>query len=287
MTGQAAVIPALVALTCACLSALFYLTWRKRASGLAHRLSELKADKPPSMGTTKTSPAKAVLLPAVAGFMTTGAVTYFSGLPLWAVGLFCVISIFVTPWFVRKRQHDKQLKAFAEEFPNALDVIIRGVKAGLPLVEGIKTIAKDGREPVRSHFAHIVEDQSVGLPLNEAVDRFAARLNTAEARFFAIVVGIQSKSGGSFSEALTNLTNVIRERHKMRRKIRALSAEAKASAMIIGALPIVVALLIHVTSPHYIALLFEDGRGITVLIACGIWMAMGIVVMRKMINFDF
>jgi tight adherence protein B len=285
MSAQSAAILALIAVACACFSAVFYLAWRRRTSGLERRIQQLETGKDNSL--EKPSRLSAHVLPAFIGACVLGVVALLLGMPFWLAALLSIVGLLAGPYWAKRRRHAKELKAFADEFPNALDVIIRGVKAGLPLVEGIKTVAKDGREPVRSHFERIGQDQAIGIPLNEAVERFAERLNTAEARFFAIVVGIQSKSGGSFSEALTNLTSVIRERHKMRRKIKSLSAEAKASAIIIGALPVVVALLIHVTSPDYIALLFHDGRGIAVLIACGIWMAMGVVVMRKMINFDF
>jgi len=285
MNAQLATILALIAVACACFSALFYLAWRKRASGLLRRIQELQSNKAEAPAQ---APSPSIhLAPALLGALLGALLSLLLGMPVWTIAGASVIGLIAMPWWATKRRRAKELKAFGDEFPNALDVIIRGVKAGLPLVEGIKTVAKDGREPVRSHFARIGQDQAIGIPLNEAVDRFAERLETAEARFFAIVVGIQSKSGGSFSEALLNLTSVIRERHKMRRKIKSLSAEAKASAIIIGCLPIVVALLIHVTSPDYIALLFHDGRGITVLIACGIWMVIGVVVMRKMINFDF
>ncbi len=185
--------------------------------------------------------------------------------------------------FKRKRRHRK----FTAEFPNAVDVIVRGVKAGLPLIDCLRVIAAEAQEPVRSEFREIVEDQTLGMPLAEAVNRLPERIPLAEANFFAIVIAIQSRSGGSLSEALGNLSKVLRDRKKMDAKIRAMSAEAKASAGIIGSLPIIVTILIYLTSPDYIALLFTTIQGNIVLACSGLWMLLGVLVMKKMINFDF
>ncbi|MDH3196445.1 MAG: type II secretion system F family protein, partial [Hyphomicrobiales bacterium] len=167
------------------------------------------------------------------------------------------------------------------------DVIVRGVKAGLPLIDCLKVIASDSQEPVRSEFQEIVEDQTLGLPLDEAVSRLPERVPLAEANFFAIVISIQSRSGGSLSEALSNLSKVLRDRKMMKAKIKAMSTEAKSSAGIIGSLPIIVVILIYLSSPHYILLLFETDQGNMVLAGCVVWMMMGVGVMKKMINFDF
>jgi tight adherence protein B len=185
--------------------------------------------------------------------------------------------------FVRKRRFSK----FSNEFPNAVDVIVRGVKAGLPLIDCLRVISQEAQEPVASEFREVVEDQTLGMPLSDAVSRLPERVPLAEANFFAIVVVIQSKSGGSLSEALSNLSKVLRDRKKMAAKIKAMSAEAKSSAGIIGSLPIVVAVLVWFTSPDYIALLFTTTVGNIVLGISATWMFMGILVMRKMINFDF
>ena len=185
--------------------------------------------------------------------------------------------------FMRKRR----LKKFTEEFPNAIDIIVRGVKAGLPLVDCLKVIAAEAQEPVRSEFQEIVEDQTLGLPMPEAVARLPERIPLAETNFFAIVIAIQSRTGGSLSEALSNLSKVVRDRKKMSAKIRAMSAEAKSSAGIIGSLPAIVTLLVYLTSPDYILLLFTTTAGNIVLTVSGMWMMVGIAVMRKMINFDY
>jgi tight adherence protein B len=180
-----------------------------------------------------------------------------------------------------------RLKRFSDEFPNAVDVIVRGVRAGLPLGECLKIIASEAREPVCSEFKEIVDDQMLGVPLGEAVQRMPERMPLPEASFVAIVIAMQSTTGGSLSEALGNLSKVLRERKKMAAKIKAMSSEARASGGIIGALPIVVGILVYLTTPDYMALLFTEFVGNVVLAACAIWMSLGILVMRKMINFDF
>ncbi len=185
--------------------------------------------------------------------------------------------------FARKRR----LKKFSDEFPNAVDVIVRGVKAGLPLIDCLKVIAMEAQEPVKSEFQQIIEDQTLGMPMPEAVARLPERIPLADSNFFAIVIVIQSRTGGSLSEALGNLSRVLRDRKKMQAKIKAMSAEAKSSAGIIGALPVVVAVLVYLTSPDYILLLFQTTTGNIVLAISAMWMGMGIMVMRKMINFDF
>lgn len=180
-----------------------------------------------------------------------------------------------------------RFKRFSAEFPNAVDVIVRGVRAGLPLTDCLKIIAAEAQEPVKGEFKTIVEDQTIGLPLDEAIGRLAERVPISEAKFFAIVIAIQSRTGGSLAEALGNLSKVLRDRKKMQSKIKSMSQEAKSSAGIIGALPFIVAFLVYLSSPDYIALLFTETAGNLVLAVCGFWMFLGIIVMRKMINFDF
>ena len=206
------------------------------------------------------------LVPALGfGFAAAG------GLPFWALS------------FLKKRRESKFLNAF----PDAVDVIVRGIKAGLPLLDSMKLIATDAVEPVRSEFRGIIETQTIGMPLGEACIKLFERMPVAEANFFGIVISIQQRAGGNLSEALGNLSRVLRDRKKMKAKIQAMSMEAKASASIIGALPIVVMGLVWMTSPAYIALLWTDPFGRVMMAACGTWMFIGVMVMKKMINFDF
>jgi tight adherence protein B len=185
--------------------------------------------------------------------------------------------------FLKKRREKK----FLNGFPDAVDVIVRGVKAGLPLLDCIKMIALEAPEPLKSEFRVILETQAIGMPLGEACGKLYERTPLPEANFFGIVVAIQQKAGGNLSEALGNLSRVLRDRKKMKAKIQAMSQEAKASAGIIGALPIAVMTLVYLTSPQYISLLFTTSIGNMMLAASAVWMAMGVMVMKKMINFDF
>ncbi len=205
------------------------------------------------------------LLPAVGiGFAAGG------GLPLWALS------------YLKKRRETK----FLEAFPDAVDVIVRGIKAGLPLLDSLKLIAAEAQEPVRSEFRSIIDTQTIGIPIGEACQQLYEEIPLPEANFFGIVISIQQRAGGNLSEALGNLSKVLRDRKKMKAKITAMSMEAKASASIIGALPIAVMILVYVTSPQYISLLWTEPLGRMMLLGSAVWMFIGIMVMRKMINFD-
>ncbi len=185
--------------------------------------------------------------------------------------------------FLRKRREAK----FISHVPDAVDVIVRGVKSGLPLLDSIKVIIADSPEPVCTEFRVIIETQAIGIPLGDACAKMYERMPLAEANFFGIVVAIQQRAGGNLSEALGNLSRVLRDRKRMKEKIVAMSMEAKASAAIIGALPLIVMFLVYLTSPGYITLLWTDTRGLWMLAASAFWMTTGVVVMKKMINFDF
>jgi tight adherence protein B len=192
----------------------------------------------------------------------------------------------VPRWIVARLTKRRQFK-FIDEFANAIDVIVRGVKSGLPLIECLNIIARESPQPVSGEFLELVEQQRVGVPLAEGFERMMVRMPLPEVRFFAIVVSIQQQAGGNLSEALSNLSGVLRDRKRLQAKVRALSAEAKASAAVLGALPFVVMILVYITTPSYIALLWTTRVGQFLLVAAGFWMTCGILVMRKMINFKY
>ena len=206
-------------------------------------------------------------LVAAAGLGFAGAF----GVPRWLLS------------FMRKRREAKFLAAL----PDAVDVIVRGVKAGLPLLDCIKMITVESPEPLKKEFRLIMETQAIGMPLGEACAKLYDRMPLPEANFFGIVVAIQQKAGGNLSEALGNLSKVLRDRKKMRAKIQAMSQEAKTSAAIIGALPVAVMILVYLTAPQYITLLFTHSMGHVMLAGSAVWMTIGVLVMKKMINFDF
>lgn len=214
-------------------------------------------------------------------------VSYFAGVaPLPALGFGLAAGFGLPRWvlnFLKKRREQK----FIDALPDAVDVIVRGIKAGLPLFDSIKVVAADSPEPLRGEFNAIIETQTIGMPLGEACQRLYERMPLPEANFFGIVIAIQTKSGGNLSEALGNLSKVLRDRKKMAAKIQAMSMEAKASAAIIGALPPIVMIMIYIMTPEYISLLWTHPTGRLMLAGCVLWMATGIFVMKKMINFDF
>lgn len=210
----------------------------------------------------------------VGGGLIVAAATAFAagaGLPMWILA------------YLKKKRETR----FLEVFPDSVDIIVRGIKAGLPLLDSMKVIVADAPEPVRSEFRAIIETQAIGIPLGEACIKLYERIPLAEANFFAIVITIQQKAGGNLSEALGNLSRVLRDRKRMKAKISAMSMEAKASAGIIAALPAAVMLLVYLSSPSYISLLWTAPVGRIMLAGSLVWMFLGVMVMKKMISFDF
>ncbi|QUD90818.1 type II secretion system F family protein [Phenylobacterium montanum] len=193
------------------------------------------------------------------------------GLPRWVLG------------FLAGRRR----KRFIEHFSDAIDIIVRGIKSGLPVHDCLKIIARESPAPLGPEFQGLVENLAMGVAIDQGLEKMYARMPTSELRFFTIVLAIQQKTGGNLAEALGNLSTVLRARKLMREKIKALSSEATASAMIIGCLPPGVVVLITVTTPSYMSVMFTDPRGHMMLMGGAIWMSAGIYVMRKMINFKF
>lgn len=234
----------------------------------------------------RVSPSRFYLYSAIAG-LVVAVLGLFFGSPLYLLpGLFIAGTVGLPRWYVYFRR-GRRIKAFLHEFPNAIDVIVRAIRSGLPLNDGIRLIAQEAHEPVKTEFRRIVDQQQVGISIPDAAMRMSEYMPCSEASFFGIVIQIQSQAGGNLSEALGNLSRVLRDRKKMAAKVQALSMEAKASAYIIGALPFVVAALVYLTSPDYIMILFTTSSGNFVLACAGTWMSIGIMIMKKMINFKF
>lgn len=217
----------------------------------------------------------AMLLPLLFGlnplFSLGAGVVFGLGLPRWVVG------------FLGKGRRKK----FSGFFADAVDVIVRGIKSGLPVHDCFKIIARESPAPLGPEFQKLVEGLGVGLTLAQALDRMYERMPTPELKFFSIVIAIQQKTGGNLAEALNNLSIVLRARKMMGEKIKALSSEATASAGIIGSLPPAVMVLVSITTPAYMAKLFTDPRGQFMLLIAMTMMGFGIFVMKKMISFKF
>lgn len=211
----------------------------------------------------------------------------FPGIYILAPVMAVFAGTFGLPRFILSKLIKRRQNKFTKEFANAIDVIVRGVKSGLPLGECLGIIGRESPEPVAGEFKDLVEQQRVGVPFAEASERMIRRMPLPEVTFFAIVVGIQSQSGGNLSEALGNLSGVLRARKLMAGKVAALSSEAKASAGILASLPIVVMVMVYISTPDYISLLWTTSLGQVMLIASAFWMSIGIWMMRKMINFKY
>lgn len=190
------------------------------------------------------------------------------------------------PHFVLSRQIAKRTKKFAALLPEALDLIVRGVRSGLPVAETIKTISEEIESPVGYEFQRIGDQMRIGVSMDEAMWATAKRLQIAEFNFLVISMSIQQETGGNLAEILENLSNMVRRREQMRLKVKAMSSEARASAMIIGSLPFIMCAVISFVNPRYMSTLFTDPRG-WVMIGIGMTsLLIGLFIMSKMVRFE-
>ena len=252
---------------------------------LKAKSKKLTLDDKLSQAGLDWSKSKFFMISVIIG-LALGAVTAFISGNIFYFAPGMLIGGFGIPNWLLSYLKKRRVTKFINEFPNAVDVIIRGIKAGLPLGDCIRIIASEATEPVRGEFRQIIEATTMGLSIAEGCERMVDRVPVSESNFFSIVINIQQKAGGNLSEALGNLSRVLRDRKKMQVKVKAMSAEAKASAGIIGALPFIVTLLVYLSSPRYIELLWITSTGRIVLAVAGFWMFIGVMSMRKMVNFD-
>jgi len=232
----------------------------------------------------KTAPQKFNIISLIIGAVS-GAVAFFlSKNPLLSAGVGFAFGFGIPRIFLNSAIKRRQ-KKFTKHFADAMDIIVRGVRTGLPLGDCLKIIAHESPQPVAGEFLRVVEGEAVGVPLEVCLERMFERMPVAEVNFFATVLNIQRTTGGNLGESLANLSGVLRGRKLLREKIKALSAEAKMSAMIIGALPIVVMVLISIISPEYMTELYTTPTGHRNLAIGAGMMIVGSLIMRKMINF--
>ena len=234
----------------------------------------------------KGTPTQLYVKFAIIGCLVAGALA-FAGLPvLYVFGIIPPVFAILLPKKVVNFRINRLQKKFVAEFPNAIDILVRGVRTGLPVNEGMRVISREIPEPVATEFRLITDSTAVGVTLDDALQRFFNRMPLSEVNFFNIVLSIQKQTGGNLSEALGNLSNTLRERKKLKNKIKALSSEAKASAMIIGSLPFLLASVLFVIAPDLITLLFTTTTG-NYMIAGGLfWMGCGCFVMKTMMDFE-
>lgn len=235
----------------------------------------------------KQTPRDFYILSATVGIVL-GGISF--GVFEWPIGV-TVVAVFlgafgIPRWVLGKLTKRRQAK-FTSHLANAIDVVVRGIKSGLPLNECLQVIARESPEPLAGEFRNVVEQQRLGVPLGDALERMYDRMPLAEVRFLTIVIAIQQQAGGNLSEALGNLSSVLRDRHMLALKVKALSAEAKASAMVLASLPPGVMFMVYMTSPSYMMPLFTTTPGRFMIAAGAVWMMLGVLVMKKMINFKF
>lgn len=190
------------------------------------------------------------------------------------------------PFVYVLRKRARRLRIIEAEFPSAIEIIVRGLRAGLPLTDCLRLVADEADPAVAREFRRVVDDTGIGVPLLLAMDRLAERVPVAEVQLFAIVIGLHSGAGGSVAGSLETLARTLRSRRALRDKVDIMSQEARSSAAIIGSLPVIVALVLFFVSPDYVGMLFNTTTGLWVLLGSALWMAAGVQVMRSMINFD-
>ena len=219
------------------------------------------------------------------GAIFAGISFYFAA-PIYVTGGAAVVGLLGFPRWVVKFLRTRRQNIFLNDFADAIDVMVRGLKSGLPVADAMRVIAAESGPPVGPEFTEIVEGQRVGISMEKGVERMVERMPLPEVNFLAIVMSIQAKTGGNLSEALGNLSKVLRDRKKMKAKIRSVSQEAKSSAAIIGSLPFIIMAMMTFLSPSYLDPMFDTSLGNMMVIGSAVWMTMGVLVMKKMINID-
>ncbi|MEM7728860.1 MAG: type II secretion system F family protein [Pseudomonadota bacterium] len=250
---------------------------KKKAKTLAARLVQADVSMPAS---------QFMIISLVLGAVV-GVVLFVLGVPPMMVAGAAFVAGFGLPRFVLNTIIKRRQRKFVQHFADGMDIIVRGVRTGLPLGDCLKIIAHESPDPLGAEFRRVVEAESVGVPIEICLEQMYERLPISEVNFFSTVLNIQKTTGGNLGESLNNLSTVLRARKLLAEKIKALSAEAKMSAIIIGALPIVVMGLVALLSPDYMGDLFTTERGQKNMMIGAVMMGLGIFIMRKMIDFKY
>lgn len=180
----------------------------------------------------------------------------------------------------------KRLKKFTTQFPEAIDLIVRGLKAGLPVTESIYAVSQEMEDPISTEFKKITDEIRFGKTMDEALWHASEKLDTAEFKFFVICISVQQETGGNLGETLGNLSKILRGRAQLKLKINAMSSEGKASAGIIGSLPFIMLGLLAALNYEYMSVMFTDPRGQLALLGAFVWMSVGMFIISKLINFE-
>ncbi|MEO1167368.1 MAG: type II secretion system F family protein [Pseudomonadota bacterium] len=218
--------------------------------------------------------------------LVVGGLLYFRGLPIYLALLVGTFVGFGLPHMVVSFLIKRRINQFNAKFPDAIELLVRGLRSGLPISETLQVVAAEVPAPVGTEFNEVVDKMKIGKTMDEALEDTAKRLNTAEFNFFCITLAIQRETGGNLAETLSNLANVLRQRSQMKLKIKAMSAESKASAYIVGSLPFIVFGLIMMINPGYMGEFFVDERLMIAGLGGLVWMGIGVFIMAKMVNFE-
>lgn len=218
--------------------------------------------------------------------VVTGGLLFLNGAPIWLalfLGLFVGVGLphKVVSFFIGRR-----IAKFTAKFPDAIELLVRGLRSGLPITETMSVVGQEVDGPVGEEFRSVSDKMKIGRTLDAALQETADRLGTPEFQFFTITIAIQRETGGNLAETLANLADVLRKRSQMKLKIKAMSSESKASALIVGSLPFIVFTLVWFINNNYMANFFKDER---LMVAGGgglIWMGLGAFIMAKMVNFE-
>jgi len=225
------------------------------------------------------------IMSAVSGVV--GTLLYMvMGYPLLFAPLVLIVMGVGFPRYVLNYLAKKRQRLFTHYFADAIDVIVRGIKSGLPVGECLNIIARESPEPVREEFKLLVESQKLGMTIKQALERSCRRMPTADMKFFAIVINLQQQTGGNLAETLSGLSDVLRSRKKMADKVKAMSSEARMTAMIIGSMPFLISGMIYLINPEYISLLWTDPLGKKIFYGGLAWMSTGVFIMKQMISFE-
>ncbi|MBN9248762.1 type II secretion system F family protein [Hyphomicrobium sp.] len=236
---------------------------------------------------TKMKPREFYVASALLGALLASISVFIIGLSMAGTFVVAFVGGLGLPRWILNKMINRRQQKFVGQMANALDVVVRGIKSGLPLNECIQVISRESPEPLASEFREVVDQQRLGLSVGDGLERMCERMPLPEMRFLTIVISIQQQSGGNLSEALSNLSNVLRDRQMLALKVKALSAEAKASAMVLASLPPGVMSMVYLSSPGYMMPLFTTTIGHFMVVLGAVWMGMGVLIMRKMINFKF
>lgn len=234
----------------------------------------------------RASLGKYVTACLLTGLVVLGVLQVTKVVPLLVAVLFGIGAGIMLPHMVLGIMVARRRNKFIASFPEAIDLMVRGLRSGLPITESIRTAGEEIVDPVGIELRRVTDSVRLGAPLEEALWECSRRLNIQEFNFFTVALSIQSETGGNLAETLSNLSDVLRRRRQLKLKIKALSSEAKASAYIIGSLPFVMALLIFLVNPGYIGDLWIDPRGVFLVFIGFCSFAVGTGVMYKMVKFE-